>query len=211
MIWWVPGCCSTRILCSFCWSQLHHARWLEVNVYDVRAYAEEGNPGRFEFVTEPDVHSAMDTRQLLWMRTSYRPKKTITDAAISRIFDPSTVPAAIYKAPSSDWKTLKTDGIRAQPNCLIHLSPRDFIEENTGSIGTFFKDMLKLTKPGESGRKATSFIYIHLDVEKALMSGVDFYRTRLANIVTTGDRTGVIRPSLFKDITQVNIEKDSLK
>ena len=70
--------------------------------------------------------------------------------------------------------------------------------------------MLRLTNPEGSDPVETSFVYINLDVEKALRGGVDFYKTRRNKIVTPGDPTGVIKPEYYKDVTFVDVDQEVL-
>ena len=105
----------------------------------------------------------------------------------------------------------ETKGIRPETRqALVKLSPLEYVEENTGSIGTFLRDMLRLTNSEGSDPVETSFVYISLDVEKALKGGVDFYKTRRKHIVTPGDSTGVIKPEYYKDVTFVTVDQEFL-
>lgn len=177
------------------YDMLQHLQWYNVNLDEFRDFLAKTQPGRFQFTLEPDAHCSLDPQRLWWMRKATYPKKQNIDLAQKRILRPDQLPHAVYKAPASEWGELKNCGIRPtirRKKGLIVLSPRDYIEENTDPVNT-------------------SFIYISLDVEKALRAGVDFYKSRQANILSPGDRTGVIRPSLFKDVTQVDIEKETLK
>ncbi|EAU90221.2 hypothetical protein CC1G_05759 [Coprinopsis cinerea okayama7 len=192
---------------------MNHCRWPNRDFQQFKELVEQGGPERFYFTLEPEVHAALERQKLWWIRKTAQKLKKNKDDAITRILDPVYLRHAIYKAPSSEWDHLRTNGIRpVTRKGLIVLSPRQTIEEKTGSIGVFFAGMLKLTNSGGPDRNPvnTSFIYINLDVEKAMRAGVDFYKSRAGNVLSPGNRQGVITPDLFKDVVEVNIDQEEL-
>ncbi|KAH6910040.1 hypothetical protein BKA70DRAFT_156862 [Coprinopsis sp. MPI-PUGE-AT-0042] len=192
---------------------LRSLNWHTTTLKDFQRYARTKTQGRYEFAHEPDVFEAMEKDDLLlWMRRTAHLRRKQPDVVHFRVLDPKQLPMAVYKAPRKEWKTLKSNGIRREDSrTLVRLSPMEYVEENTGSIGTFLRGMLRLTNPEGSDPVETSFVYINLDVEKALRGGVDFYKTRSNNIVTPGDRTGVIKPEYYKDVTFVDVDQEVLR
>ncbi|KAG2011369.1 hypothetical protein CC2G_011496 [Coprinopsis cinerea AmutBmut pab1-1] len=173
---------------------MNHCRWPNRDFQQFKELVEQGGPERFYFTLEPEVHAALERQKLWWIRKTAQKLKKNKDDAITRILDPVYLRHAIYKAPSSEWDHLRTNGIRpVTRKGLIVLSPRQTIEEKT-----------------DRNPVNTSFIYINLDVEKAMRAGVDFYKSRAGNVLSPGNRQGVITPDLFKDVVEVNIDQEEL-
>mgnify|MGYP001476107089 CR=1 FL=1 len=57
----------------------------------------------------------------------------------------------------------------------------------------------------------TSFVYVFIDLEAAILGGVEFFFTQKLRIISPGDGAGVIRPEFFRDAVKITVAKKALK
>ncbi|KAI9260754.1 phosphotransferase KptA/Tpt1 [Phascolomyces articulosus] len=107
-------------------------------------------------------------------------KNVNQDELLERIGTPESI--VIHGTSLNNWQQIKTQGLSRMNRLHIHFA-----------IGL----------PGESGvisgMRATSQVYIYIDMEKAMHDGIVFYRSS-NNVILTEGQNGVLLVKYFKQV-----------
>lgn len=166
----------------------------------------KSNPKHFQLAYQPDGED-LDMK-IPWVRAV---RLTIpgVDLGLRRILRHNSFPTAVYHTSLTNWERTRTHGILSTADGFIRL----LTESNPNVV----EETVSLTHPSErlvaEGTRNFSrcIICVYISIQKALSSGIKLYFSRKGDeVLTKGDRNGVISPTLFTKAIKVETERQVL-
>ncbi|THH29526.1 hypothetical protein EUX98_g4670 [Antrodiella citrinella] len=137
---------------------------------------------RFNLISEPEPASGAP---VWWIRANQgHSLKAVADLETTPILSVSDIPTgvAVHGTTRLAWESIQKEGLSRMKRNHVHLAQG---VPGTGVI---------------SGMRNTSQIYIYIDVEKALASGLKFELSANGVILTSGNEEGILPPAFFNKV-----------
>ncbi|KAG8994622.1 hypothetical protein FRB93_001537 [Tulasnella sp. JGI-2019a] len=118
-----------------------------------------------------------------WIRANQGHTLEVEDLECIEIMEASEIPMAVHGTNMKAWALIKDTGLSRMQRNHIHMAK--------GMAG----DSSVI-----SGMRGSSTVFIYVDVDRAIASGIRFYLSANGVILSPGDSKGFIPPSLFEKV-----------
>ncbi|KAJ8103813.1 phosphotransferase KptA/Tpt1 [Lipomyces tetrasporus] len=173
---------------------LTHPRFRGITFSDIRRVVDTNSKNRFklEYRALDGLETANpDNPTGWWIRANQGHSVVVTDLDLEPITDTESCPVAVHGTYLGTWnKYIKSQGLSKMKRNHIHLAAG--LAGESGVI---------------SGMRASSEVYIYIDIKRAIKDGIKFYKSENGVILTDG-KDGVLEPQYFDKV--VNKDGDTL-
>ncbi|TCD71780.1 hypothetical protein EIP91_003123 [Steccherinum ochraceum] len=144
---------------------------------------------RFGLLSEPDPASASPTSPVWWIRANQgHSLKKVVQLETTLVSCAADIPTgiAVHGTTLVAWESIQNQGLSKMKRNHIHLA------QGVPGSGVI------------SGMRKLSEIYIYVDVDKAIASGLAFSLSANGVVLTEGDERGFLAPDFFSKVVKRN-------
>ncbi|KAI0039661.1 hypothetical protein FA95DRAFT_1001351 [Auriscalpium vulgare] len=140
---------------------------------------------RYTLLEGPDAARA-EAGDVWWIRANQGHSMKDVKLDLKPVLSVDDIPMAVHGTNKKAWDSISTQGLSKMTRNHIHLA------QGVPGDGVL------------SGMRASSQVYIYIDVQKALDAGFEFFLSENGVVLTEGDSRGFLGPEYFSRVEDRN-------